>query len=103
MWVPVLELQRWMMRWPFKMNLYFQFLTQNQSVSAVDLVQLPALMFSGQAVPGKTKMSTGGKLLHSKFTDLENLSVKLTKTRFNELEVVYDVGKLNIGTTALKL
>jgi hypothetical protein len=103
MWVPVLELQRWMMRWPFKMNLYFQFLTQNQSVSAVDLVQLPALMFSGQAVPGKTKMSTGGKLLHSKFTDLENLSVKLTKTRFNELEVVYDVGKLNIGTTALKI
>jgi hypothetical protein len=81
------------------MNLYFQFLTQNQSASAIDLIQLPALLVPGQTVAGKTKMSAGGKLLHSKFSSIETLSAKLAKTRFNELEVIYDVKKLKIGTT----
>jgi hypothetical protein len=85
------------------MNIYFQFLTQNQSASAIDLIQLPALLVSGQAIAGKTKTSTGGKLLHSKFSSIETLSAKLAKTRFNELEVIYDIKKLKIGRTTAQV
>jgi hypothetical protein len=85
------------------MNLYFQFLTQNQSASAIELIQLPALLVSGQAIAGKTKMSTGGKLMHSKFSSIETLSAKLAKTRFNELEVIYDIKKLKIGMTTAQV
>ena len=79
------------------MNLYFQFFTKEQSAAAIDLIRLPALLVSGQAVTGKTKMSTGGKLLHSKFSSIGALSAKLTKTRFNELEVIYDIKELKMG------
>ena len=85
------------------MNLYFQFLTQNQSTSAIDLIQLPALLTSGQAVAGKTKTSAGGKLLHSKFSSIETLPAKLARTHFNELEVIYDIEKLKIGTTTAQV
>jgi hypothetical protein len=42
-------------------------------------------------------MSTGGKLLSSKFSDIEALSVELAGTRFNELEVIYDIRELKMG------
>jgi hypothetical protein len=79
------------------MNIYFQFLTQNQSLAATDLIRLPALLGSEQTITGKTKMVAGGKLTNSKFSSLETLSSSLAAARFNELEVVYDVKKLKIG------
>ena len=41
--------------------------------------------------------------MHSKFSSIETLSAKLAKTRFNELEVIYDIKRLKIGTTTARV
>jgi hypothetical protein len=79
------------------MNLYFQFLTKIQSQAAIGLIRLPALFASGRIVAGETQMSAGGRLSSAKFSSIETVLVELTGTRFNELEVIYDIKQLAIG------
>ncbi len=79
------------------MNLYFQFFTKEQSAAAIDLIRLPALLVSGQAIAGETKMSAGGECLSSNFSNTDTLSAELATTRFNELEVIYAIGEVKMG------
>src|SRR5206468_11080578 len=69
------------------MNLYFQLFTQEQSAAALQLLQFPMTFSVGPPVPGRAKMSAGGKISALKFADLENLIGRLDSKKFNELEV----------------
>jgi hypothetical protein len=72
------------------MNLYFQFLTQNQTAEASKMLQAISFLTGDQACSGRVKVSAQGTISRSTFSDIEDLSAKMANRRFNELEVLPD-------------
>ncbi len=86
------------------MNLYFQFLTQEKSANAVEVIQLPTLLWPGQSLGGKAKVSAEGVISHSTFARIEALSANKSKKQFRQLEVIYNAPKtLQLGTCAAQV
>ncbi len=75
------------------MNLYFQFLTQNQTVDAVDLIQLPSLFLAQGEFVGTAKVSSEGVVTQFKFKALANVSRRLKSKRFHQAEVIFDLAE----------
>jgi hypothetical protein len=80
------------------MNLYFQFLTQNQSTEAIRLIQIPCLMWQSP-LAGMARLSTEGVISRVRFTELESLSSRLQKKQFAEMQIGINAKGLRIGTT----
>ena len=55
------------------MNLYFQFLTQNQSIDAIEMILLPALLQPAQPLGGRLKVSKEGWYAPLSFPTLKRL------------------------------
>ena|SRR5258708_27561274 len=70
------------------MNLYFQFLTQDQSVDAVEILGLIPVLIGDPALRGRVRVSAQASVSRSTFSDMEALSSRLASRRFNELEVL---------------
>jgi hypothetical protein len=85
------------------MNLYFQFLTQNQSADAIEMILLPALLWPAQPLGGSLKMSAEGVISRSKFSELEAVAAKRAKKRFKQLELIFDVKELQIGAVTARV
>lgn len=79
------------------MKLFFQFLTQNQTVKVVQCLQLMELIIKGKILKGKIKISSGGANSVSNFSTIKGLSVKLANRHFNCLEVIPEFLGLHLG------
>ncbi|MEJ0088210.1 MAG: hypothetical protein WDM80_00405 [Limisphaerales bacterium] len=79
------------------MNLYFQFLTQNQTAEAIEILQFIPLLTEGLAIKGRTRVSAQALTSRSTFTDIKNLIRKLRETRFNQLEVKSEMVQMRFG------
>ena len=86
-------------RWKLesKVNLYFQFLTQDQSAGAIDLIKIPQLLFRDGTPCGRMKVSSEGVVSSSRFSGIDALAARLAKRQFNQLELGFDVEKLKFG------
>jgi hypothetical protein len=82
------------------MIIYFQFLTQNQTVEAIELVRLIPALTSGQEFKGRVKVSAQAAVSRSKFADLESLIGRMAKKSFNLLEIVMDPIPKCVGWTS---
>jgi hypothetical protein len=79
------------------MNLYFQILTQVQTIEAIELLHFPLALVLDGKTEGTVKMSSGGKTSRFKFNDHDQLIAKIGKKIFNQFEVNYDSNKFNMG------
>jgi hypothetical protein len=53
-----------------KMNLYFQFLTQNQTVEAAQMLALTAVLTQAFELKGRTKVCAQGAISYSTFSEV---------------------------------
>ena len=79
------------------MNLYFQFLTQNQTTETALLMESVTTFTDGQPLKGRVKLYAQGAISHSSFTEIGALVSRMAKRRFNELELTPDVSWLRLG------
>lgn len=79
------------------MNLYLQFLTQNQSAAAINLVKMPALLVGRDEICGRVKISAGGQITSFDCSNIEKLVSQLASARLNGVEITYQVTALDIG------
>src|SRR5690242_4374351 len=85
------------------MNLYFQFLTQNQTAGTARMLDVIAFLTDGQPLTGQVKLYAQGAASRSTFSDIAALIERLSKKRFNELELILDVAQLRLtGRQRLK-
>ena len=79
------------------MNIYFQFLTHNQTVEAIHMLRLVNVLTDSAALKGRVKISAQAMVSHSTFSDIETLCAKMATRRFNQLEVLPDPLQARLG------
>src|SRR4051794_463325 len=82
------------------MNLYFQFLTQNQTVEAIEMLGVLGSLLKGETLKGITRMSANAVISRSTFKGLDALMARRSKQRFQQLELVVDPIKAPLGKSA---
>src|SRR5436190_3180923 len=81
------------------MNLYFQFLTQNQTTEASRILEVIAVLTEAPVLKGRAKIYAQGAISHSTFSGIGTLAERMSKKRFNELELTLDVSQLHFGVS----
>lgn len=84
------------------MNLYFQFLTQNQTADAVEILRFIPALIDGQGISGRVKITAHTLLSSSaryKYLGCDALIAKLAKRRFNLVEVKLEGAELRLAGT----
>ena len=76
------------------MNLYFQFLTQNQTTQVARMLEVIAILVDGQVLKGHVNMYAQGAISRSTFSELGALAGRIAEKRFNELELVPETSRL---------
>jgi hypothetical protein len=72
------------------MNLYFQVLTQTQTVEALQLLRFLRVFAQELEIKGKVSVSSGGKIYRHSFSNYEKLISKVGSKRFNQFEAKFD-------------
>src|SRR3954453_12679698 len=70
------------------MTLYFQFLTQNQTVEVGKMLYLARILAGCTELSGRVNVYAQGKISRSSFAGIAQLSKRIEKRRFNELELL---------------
>jgi hypothetical protein len=79
------------------MNLYFQMLTQVQTIDALELLRFPLVFATDLEMKGNAVVSSGGKKSRFRFSSCEGLISKIGNKRFNQFEVRYAPEVFDIG------
>lgn len=85
------------------MNIYFQFLTQDQTFRAIEVLRLIPVLTDGAELKGVVKTSKQALISHLKFAGLETLLPKIQQNRLNQLEIIPDASKLRFRGVAARL
>src|SRR5260370_14280580 len=85
------------------MNLYFQFLTQNQNVEALQMLQTIGLITDVQAFKGRAKLRAQASTSRCSFSGFDAFAAKMERKRFNRLEVLPEIRWLDIGAVRARV
>jgi hypothetical protein len=84
------------------MNLYLQFLTRDQTVRALDLVQTPFLYCPEVDRRARANLARG-QVMRFAMSRLDNLTEKMARNRFSKAEVIYDIKTIRLRSQTLKV
>jgi hypothetical protein len=72
------------------MTLYFQFMTQNQTAEAIEMLRLIPVLTDSRTLKGHATISAQASISRCTFLDLDALIAKMEAKRFNQLEVALE-------------